>query len=247
MAKKSARSILIDLIDQKLIETDGDFDIADAMAIVINRDLGLDESFVTLIWHQRSARYHGVAPAQFLREYVEAKFVAYTEGDKGARGDAIEAVARYHLKKRFITYTDVMTAEQDKRDVTSKRFGKVEIGHNGKTFQEAYVPASQEKASYTERNYMNGNFEIVIYGAFKKDFTAEDLLNDEKFLRIMKVFTDKFEFPRAIAGRNGLASGWNVAHEKATVQYNDALRLRFKDYCAEHEILTLGQYINGEG
>ena len=87
----------------------------------------------------------------------------------------------------------------------------------------------------------------MIYGAFQKDYTAETLLDDEKFLRIMKVFTDKYEFPRAIAGRNGLASGWNVAHEKATIQYNDSLRIRFKDYCKEHKVLTLGEYINGEG
>ena len=245
--KKSARAILTDLIDQKLIETDGEFSIDEAMDFAMDEDLGLAEAFVTLLWHQRSARYHGVAPAQFLREYVEAKFVRFAEGDKGARGDAVEAVARYHLKKRFIHYNDVMTSDLKRKDVTSKRFGAIEVGHNGKTFQKAYVPASQDKATFTERNYMNGDFEVVVYGAFQKDFTAEDLLNDEKFLRIMKVFTNKYEFPQAIAGRHGLASGWNVAHERATVQYNDALRIRFKEYCKVHHVLTLGQYINGEG
>lgn len=243
MSKKSSRSILTDLLDQKLIANDGDVSLKDAMRLAMDNALGLDIQFVTLLYHQRVARYKGTKPAEFLREYVAAKFAAYEQGDRGARGDAVEAVTRYYLKRKFITYNDVMTASIEKNDVTSKRLGKVEVGHNGKTFQQAYVPADEDKNSFTAENYMNGDFQVVVYGAFKKDFTADTLLNEEKFLGTMRVFTNKYEFPQAIAGKHGLSSGWNIAHERATVQYNDSLRHRFDEYCAANQIPTLGEFL----
>lgn len=240
----SNREKFVSKLDAAFIAEGEAFSAEDAQKLNLDNHYDLTPSLVTLLYFQRQAKYLDVTPYEFLVQYVLAKFEAYAHGDKGARGDAVEAVVRYHLKRKFITYNDVMTQTLTKTDVKT-RFGLVEIGHNGKTFQAAYVPADMDKADYTEENYMNGKFEIVIYGAFRKDFTADDLLTD-KVLRVMKVFTDKYQFPHAIAGKHGLASGWNVAHERATVQYSDALRIRFTDYCKENGIPTLGEFLDEE-
>ena len=237
----SNRTKFVSELDSAFIAEGEDFSVEDAQNLNLDNHYDLTPSLVTLLYHQRLAKYLGKAPAEYLREYVLAKFEAYAHGDKGARGDAVEAVVRFHLKKRFITYSDVMTQTLMKTDVSTRR-GRVEIGHNGKTFQSAYVPADMDKSEYTEQNYMNGRFEIVIYGAFRKDFTADDLLSD-KVLRVMRVFVNKYEFPQAIAGKHGLASGWNVAHERATIQYSDSLRIRFTDYCKANHVPTLGEFL----
>lgn len=238
---KNARKFFQDWVDRQLLETDGELTEREAVKFAIESELDLVPSYAALIYHQREAKYNSVSPIDFLREYVHAKFVAYAAGDKGARGDAIEAIVRFFLKHRFITYSDVMVQEAKKTDITAKA-GKIEVGHNGKTFRSAFVPADMDKSEFTERNYMNGAYEIVIYGAFRKDFTEDRIF--EKVLKTMRVFTNKYEFPHAIAGRNGLASGWNVAHERATVQYTDALRLRFEDYCKENNVPTLGEWLS---
>lgn len=238
---KNASKFFKEWVDRQLMETDGELSEHEAVQFAIDSELDLVPAYAALIYHQREAKYSAVSPAEFLQEYVHAKFVAYNSGDKGARGDAIEAVVRFFVKRRFITYSDVMTQEAKKTDITAKA-GKIEVGHNGKTFRSAYVPADMDKSEFTERNYMNGSFEIVIYGAFRKDFSEDRFF--EKVLRTMRVFENKYEFPHAIAGRNGLASGWNVAHERATVQYTDGLRLRFEDYCNEHGVPTLGEWLN---
>lgn len=239
---KSNRAIMMDKLDKAFLAIGEELTVDDAQEINLSEELDLSPSLVTLLFFQRRAHYLAVAPAQFLSEYVAAKFDAFAHGDKGARGDAIEAVVRFHLKKRFISYSDVMTQTAKKTDI-STRFGKVEVGHNGKTFQSAYVPASMAKGEFTAQNYMNGNYTVLIYGAFRKDFSAEDLLSD-KLLRTMRVFVNKYQFPEAIAGKHGLASGWNVAHERATVQYSDALRIRFTDYCKANNIPTLGEFLS---
>lgn len=239
----SGQKKLQDLIDRGLIEEGEDFTERKAQELNIENRFDLNERFVRLLYLQRKARYDGTSPVEFLHEYIDHKFESYGRGNKGARGEAVEAVVRYLIRKKWINYSDVFCAEQKKTDIVSKH-GMIEVGHNGKTFQNAFVPSDQDKEEFTVENYMNGKFSIVIYGAFEKDFGAELVHDLDRVGRIMKVFTDKYEFPYAIAGKKGLASGWNVAHEKATVQYNDALRIRFKEYCKVNHVPSLNDWIN---
>lgn len=242
---KNNRAVMTAWIDAQLVLSDGELTADEAVQHNLDERLDLPEALVRWLWQARSAKFAGVKPAEFLREYILAKFEAYNNGDRSARGDAVEVMTRFELKRRFITYNDVVVAKEDSKDVTSKR-GRIEIGHNGKSFGSSVVPAGMAKESFTAENYMNGDYEIFIYGAFPKDFGPEYLLEEERFLKIMKVFENKYEFPSAVAGRNGIASGFNVANERATVQYNDSLRIRFKDYCKANGVLTLGEYIEGK-
>jgi hypothetical protein len=242
MAKKSERARLVEWLDKELIATGGELTVKDTIAYCASNKVALEKKLVCLLFYQRCAKYEGKSPKQFLLEYLKVKFEQYEQGDKGARGDAIEALTRFYLKHGFVHYNDVMTQSVKKSDVSAKR-AVYEIGHNGKTFQEALIPEGMEKADLTAENYMNGRYNVLIYGVFNPNFTIKSLLNEEKFLTTMKVFPNKYEFCNAIAGRNGISSGWNVSHCRATVQYNYSLQNRFTTYCEEHNIMTLKEYL----
>ena len=242
MSKKSDRARFVEWVDKELIATDGELTVSEAIKHCAIDHLALEKKLACLLFYQRCAKYEGKSPKEFLLEYLYVKFEQYERGDKGARGDAIEALVRFYLKHGFIHYNDVMTQSVKKSDVGAKR-AVYEIGHNGKTFQEALIPDGMDKSELTVENYMNGKYNVLIYGVFNPQFTIKSLLNEEKFLTTMKVFTNKYQFCEAIAGKNGIASGWNVSHCRATVQYNYSLQNRFTDYCEKYSVMTLKEYL----
>ena len=84
--------------------------------------------------------------------------------DFGAFGDLFEILARIALVKksslvswRLLSVRDIMAC-----DVVSRKYGRIEIGHNGKTLTFG-----------TFFDYMAGDYDAVIYGVFSAEDKAE--------------------------------------------------------------------------
>lgn len=80
--------------------------------------------------------------------------------DLGAFGDLFEILIRCALVKikSFIRPTMLSVKKLGESDVTSKKYGKLEIGHNGKTLTFG-----------TLFDYMDGDYDSIIYGVFSDE------------------------------------------------------------------------------
>lgn len=84
--------------------------------------------------------------------------------DFGAFGDLFEILIRCAFMRRYslVKWSTLAVKDIEKLDMESKKYGKVEIGHNGKTF------------SYgTLFDYMSGDFTSVVYGVFNDEDKKE--------------------------------------------------------------------------
>lgn len=99
--------------------------------------------------------------------------------DFGAFGDLYEILIRCALVKvkNFYRATALYVKPQTETDIVSKKYGKVEVGHNGKSLTYA-----------TLFDYMQGDYTSVIYGVFAEE--------DKK---IVYDYCRMFEFEKAIA------------------------------------------------
>lgn len=227
----------------QLLLTDGHYTAEELIDWSVSTHKRATVSAVVAVFYAEQARYEGLTPFEYLCDVVSAKFKAYAEGDKGARGDAVELITRYAVKHGFIRYEDVRVKTLSEIDISSKKLNvSIEVGHNGKSFLQAAI-AGTPKEEITAEQLMFGYYDVLIYGSLGQHFTANDLLKNE-FLDHMFVFENKYEFPQAIAGRKGIASGWNVSHERATVQYNSSLAGRFEEYCKVNHIPTLREWLD---
>ena len=77
--------------------------------------------------------------------------------DKGYFGDLFEILIRIIIinNVNLIQASALSVAEYKRIDINSKKYGKIEIGQNGKTWNEGLID-----------DYMNGNYDSVIYGMF---------------------------------------------------------------------------------
>ena len=97
-----------------------------------------------------------------LSEYIKffamhKQEMAVNSKDFGAFGDLFELLVRIIIigNLNLVRATALSVAQFGKSDVVSKKYGIIEIGHNGKTFTEG-----------TCFDYMAGNYTTVIYGVF---------------------------------------------------------------------------------
>ena len=96
----------------------------------------------------------------FLQDYANAKRINEEElCDKGAFGDLYECLIRCAIIGNInLFHIDHVHAKKSETSDCVYKGHIVEIGHNGKTWQEA-----------TYEDYMSGKFESVIYGVFDKE------------------------------------------------------------------------------
>lgn len=147
-----------------------------------------------------------ISLSDFVASFASHKRAMATDSnDFGAFGDLYELLVRIALigKMQLVHAGALSVGKFGKDDVISKKYGIIEIGHNGKTFTSATV-----------FDYMAGNYQTVIYGMFS-DFDKKYIFelcengNVKKALIEIKkrtaIWTDKYQFQYDInhLGKNG--------------------------------------------
>ncbi len=158
--------------------------------------------------------------ALFAAEKAKA-FYATEHSDYGAFGDLYEILVRLCFLKNInlASKAHLHVAELRKIDLTSKKYGKIEIAQNGKTLQEGTI-----------NDYMNGNYTSFIYGVFDAytqkvifDYCINgDVENAIKTIKAYSIICDKYAFiPTLQKYRRGAII--TVKSSKVMIQYNASL------------------------
>lgn len=161
----------------------------------------------------------------------------YKDNDYGAFGDLYEILVKCALVKNvnLIKARQLTVRELDDFDVVSKKYGKIEIGQNGKTL-------SQGSAI----DYLSGDYKAFIYGVFD-EMTKEQIYNAclQKDLalaiKIIKaysaIFTDKYDFYRLQNLRRGKII--TIKSGKVMIQYNEQFYRMFINALENDYIISL--------
>lgn len=142
----------------------------------------------------------------------------YKDGDFGAFGDLYEVLVKCALVKNInlIKSRQLTVRELDDFDVISKKYGKIEIGHNGKTFNQG-----------SAIDFLSGDYKALIYGVFDDETKAQVynacMQGDIKTaIAIIKaysaIFADKYDFYKLQSLRRGKII--TIKSGKIMVQYN---------------------------
>ena len=144
--------------------------------------------------------------------------------DFGAFGDLFEILVRCALMRKLslVRWSMLSVKDVNKTDIISKKYGKLELGHNGKTFSFG-----------TMFDYMAGDYTGVIYGMFD-DYMKERiymLCRQHEYENALNYVTsycalweDKYDFQRFMddltRGKGITAKGANIQVVYNTGKYN---------------------------
>lgn len=95
---------------------------------------------------------------EYIAMYAHTKKMNKLQlNDKGFFGDLFEVLVRIIIidNINLVRASALSVAEYKRIDIQSKKYGKIEIGQNGKTWNEGLID-----------DYMFGNYDSVIYGMF---------------------------------------------------------------------------------
>lgn len=179
----------------------------------------------------------------FVALYAKEKQQVWQERkDKGFFGDLLEVLIRIILINSInLVHANALSVAEFKRiDIVSKRYGKVEVGHNGKTWSNG-----------TMIDYMAGDYTSVIYGVFSdidKDLIINLCANGELEKALQEVkkrcayWADKYDFLRdynrlSLTGKP--VRNMTVKSGKVMTQYNDGIYFRFLEKIETGEFTTL--------
>lgn len=155
-----------------------------------------------------------------LRVFVLVKkAMSEKNGDKGYFGDILEVLVRC----AFIGNISLIRPEmihvkaQGKTDIISAKYGKIEVGHNGKTFSQGTI-----------FDYMDGDYTSVVYGVFEeedKQVIINAIRNNDIMTALKNVcaycgyWRNKYDFLKDI---NSLSSGKGMTIKAGQImtQYN---------------------------
>ncbi len=162
--------------------------------------------------------------------------------DYGAFGDLLELLVRLAFigNLHLVHSTALHVKEQAKTDVISSKYGKLEIGHNGKTWTQATV-----------FDFMNGNFEGVVYGMFS-DIEKQEIYDlcacgkipmaIQYVKEYMCYWSNKYDY---LKDMDNLTRGKGVTIKSNQVQtvYNDSKYLAFEQAIENKEFTTLADIL----
>ena len=181
--------------------------------------------------------------AEFMQFYARHKArIALQMNDFGAFGDLLEVLIRLFLvTKNFHNWRLLSVREYGKIDLTSKKLGKVEIGHNGKTLSFG-----------TLYDYMNGDYQSMIYGTFSPDDKKEvySLCMHGNYIGACEyvanyacVWADKYQFQ---SDMDALSRGKGIAVKGECIQviYNDSKYSAFQTAIENGTFITLKDWMN---
>lgn len=135
--------------------------------------------------------------------------------DFGAFGDLYEVLVRIALvKKACLIRPSMLTVKSIyQNDVVSKKYGIIEIGHNGKTFSQG-----------TLLDYMAGKYQSVIYGVFEKEdkeivynycATGQYEKAVDYISEYSAIWSDKYQFQ---VDMNNLTRGQGIVKKGGNIQ-----------------------------
>lgn len=164
---------------------------------------------------EKAVNYGIVKPIEYLKFYAQLKKNEFLRGDYGAFGDLLEVLVRVKFLKNIhlLRVYHLKVQGQGIIDIISKKYGKIEVGHNGKTW-----------ASASRFDYMAGDFSTVVYGMFsdtdrEKVFDYMNNCEYEKALSFIGkrcgIWTDKRVF---LADMNSLGRGKGIAEKGQNIQ-----------------------------
>lgn len=135
--------------------------------------------------------------------------------DFGAFGDLYEILIRCALLKvkSFIRESALHVKSQNTVDIVSSKYGKLEIGHNGKTLSNGVL-----------YDYMAGEYTGMVYGVFEEEDKKEvyRLCRNGDFLRAVRMvaensvmWLDKYDFQNDV---DSLTRGKGIAKKGNDIQ-----------------------------
>lgn len=138
-----------------------------------------------------------------------------TLSDYGAFGDLFEILVRCALLKKItlVNWSALTVKDVKTTDIISKKYGKIEVGHNGKSLTFG-----------TLFDYMAGDYDSVIYGVFsdedKKIVYA--LCKEKQYTKVIDYitsysayFSDKYDFQNTM---DNLTRGKGITAKGSDVQ-----------------------------
>lgn len=164
--------------------------------------------------------------------------------DFGAFGDLLEILVRCAFMKKLALVRWSMLSVKDIKtdDITSKKFGIVEVGHNGKslTFGNMF-------------DYMDGNYTSVVYGVFSDDDKKDvyNLVRNKEYEKAIDYvsnycgyWSDKYDFQKDM---DNLTRGKGITAKGANIQvvYNEGKYNAFVNALEEGTIKSLAEVLNG--
>lgn len=164
--------------------------------------------------------------------------------DLGAFGDLVEILTRCALMKvsNFITASVLYVKGYNTTDINSRKYGKLEIGHNGKTFSFGTV-----------FDAMEGDYNGVVYGMFAPEDKQEiyRLCKNEEYKKAvdyvseyMVLWENKYDFQKDM---DNLTRGKGIAikQDGAQVVFNAGKYNAFQQAIEEGKFTTLKEKLNG--
>ena len=163
--------------------------------------------------------------------------------DFGAFGDLYEILVRcaFMRKIALVRWSMLSVKDINTSDIVSKKFGVVEVGHNGKTLTFG-----------TLFDYMDGNYTSVVYGVFSDDDKKEvyNLVRNKEYERAIDYicaysayWSDKYEFQKDM---DNLTRGKGITVKSCGVQvvYNEGKYSAFLDALEDGKIKSLAETLN---
>jgi len=163
--------------------------------------------------------------------------------DFGAFGDLYEVLIRCALVKvsNFYRSTALYVKPMGETDIISKKYGRLEVGHNGKTLTYG-----------TLFDYMSGDYTGMIYGVFSKEDKKEvyRLCQEHEFRKAVEyvssysvLWTDKYQFQKDI---DSLSRGKGITKKSGCIQvvYNESKYNTFVDALENGRFTSLYDLLN---
>lgn len=162
--------------------------------------------------------------------------------DFGAFGDLLELLVRLAFigNISLVRSNSLHVKGQSKTDIVSKKYGKIEVGHNGKSWTKATV-----------FDFMTGDFDSVVYGMFSDIEKSEiyalcEYGNIDKAIEYVKEYTcywsDKYQY---LHDMDNLSRGKGLTIKSGTVQtvYNDSKYIAFEKAIEDGKFTTLADIL----
>lgn len=181
--------------------------------------------------------------SEFIAYYANhKKSMEKNSKDFGAFGDLFELLVRIIIigNLNLVRSSALSVASFGKNDVVSKKYGIIEIGHNGKTF-----------TSGTCFDYMEGDYSTVIYGMFSaidKTLIYELCMNGnvqsaiKEIKKRTAIWIDKYQFEKDInhLGHNGKEiKALTIKSGNVQLQFTDGMYYNFLEKIEQGIFKTL--------
>ena len=182
---------------------------------------------------------HNMNIRDIVRNYAEFKKAAYYNcSDFGAFGDLLEVLTRLAIRKNInlAHIADIHVKRAFESDITSSKYGKMEVGHNGKSFNESLE-----------------NLETIIYGVFSDDdkLTIFDTCINGEIQTAIDVTSELMyfftipQFIETLSEKVGRAKKFKInSRNQLQIVFNESMMNAFIKYMeGQDDIKTLAETI----